>query len=76
MTGPALGCHALGWNSPLAAGSLDDPTNISVLMDQQTLISARASASDPSIATQGPVPLFDTHLRFLADSYITFFQER
>lgn len=45
-------------------------------MDQQTPISARASASDPSIATQGPIPLFDVHLRFLAESYITFFQER
>ncbi|KXN81114.1 Rho GTPase-activating protein 27 [Leucoagaricus sp. SymC.cos] len=45
-------------------------------MDQQTPISARASASDLSIATQGPIPIFDIHLRFLADSYIGFFQER
>ncbi|KAF5356100.1 hypothetical protein D9756_004035 [Leucocoprinus leucothites] len=45
-------------------------------MDQQTLVSARASASDPSIATQGPIPIFDVHLRFLTDSYISFFQER
>lgn len=61
---------------PLIVGSLHDPTNITILMDQQTPISARASASDPSIATQGPVPLFDIHLRFLTDSYISFFQER
>lgn len=45
-------------------------------MDQQTPISSRASTSDPSIAAQGPIPFFDVQLRFLSDSYISFFQER
>jgi hypothetical protein len=25
---------------------------------------------------QGPIPLFDLHLRFLSDSYLAFFNER
>ncbi|KAF8973677.1 hypothetical protein BDZ97DRAFT_1900477 [Flammula alnicola] len=37
--------------------------------------SSRTSFSDP-MAAQGPVPLFDAHLRFVTDSYLTFFQER
>jgi len=56
--------------------SLLDPTNKPVLMDQQNSVSGRASVSDSAIATQGPVPIFDLHLRFLTDSYISFFQER
>jgi hypothetical protein len=42
-------------------------------MDQPQ--SSQSSFSDPS-ATAGPVPLFDIHLRYLTDSYLTFFQER
>jgi hypothetical protein len=38
--------------------------------------SSRSSFSDPSTTTQGPVPLFDVHLRYLTDSYLNFFQER
>ncbi|KAG6885717.1 hypothetical protein C0993_010890 [Termitomyces sp. T159_Od127] len=37
---------------------------------------SRPSASDSSTTPQGPVPLFDVHLRILSDSYLTFFQER
>ncbi|KAF8898486.1 hypothetical protein BD779DRAFT_1430902 [Infundibulicybe gibba] len=44
-------------------------------MDQQPLPS-RPSTSEGSTSTQGPIPLFDVHLRFLSDSYISFFQER
>ncbi|KAJ3556479.1 hypothetical protein NM688_g2008 [Phlebia brevispora] len=35
--------------------------------------SGRTSTSD---APHGPIQLFDTHLRFLGDSYLSFFQER
>ena len=38
--------------------------------------SSRSSFSDASTVTQGPVPLFDVHLRYLTDSYLGFFQER
>lgn len=41
-------------------------------MDQPQ--SSQSSFSDPT--AQGPVPLFDIHLRYLTDSYLTFFQER
>jgi hypothetical protein len=37
---------------------------------------SRSSFSDPTTPTQGPVPLFDVHLRYLTDSYLSFFQER
>lgn len=37
---------------------------------------SRPSLSDQPTATQGPIPLFDTNLRFLTDSYLGFFQER
>ena len=43
-------------------------------MDQPQ--SSRSSFSDPLATAQGPVPLFDIHLRYLTDSYLTFFQER
>ena len=43
-------------------------------MDQPQ--SSQSSFSDPSATAQGPVPLFDIHLRYLTDSYLTFFQER
>lgn len=45
-------------------------------MEPQQPLSSRSSFSDPQIAVQGPVPLFDTHLKRLSDSYLTFFQER
>ncbi|KAJ3502317.1 hypothetical protein NLJ89_g8943 [Agrocybe chaxingu] len=38
--------------------------------------SSRSSFSDPPSAPQGPIPLFDGHLRYLTDSYLVFFQER
>ncbi|KAF5377182.1 hypothetical protein D9615_006332 [Tricholomella constricta] len=41
-----------------------------------SLPSSRPSTSDPSTSPQGPIPLFDAHLRILSDSYISFFQER
>ncbi|KAF9459990.1 hypothetical protein BDZ94DRAFT_1119966, partial [Collybia nuda] len=44
-------------------------------MDQPSLPS-RTSTSDPPVQTQGPIPLFDAHLRVLSDSYLSFFQER
>ncbi|KAG6891402.1 hypothetical protein C0992_007626 [Termitomyces sp. T32_za158] len=37
---------------------------------------SRPSTSEPSTTPQGPVPLFDVHLRILSDSYLSFFQER
>ncbi|KAG5653500.1 hypothetical protein H0H81_012710 [Sphagnurus paluster] len=37
---------------------------------------SRPSTSDSSSSPQGPIPLFDAHLRILSDSYISFFQER
>ncbi|KAF8167804.1 hypothetical protein B0H34DRAFT_683101 [Crassisporium funariophilum] len=40
----------------------------------QPIQSSRSSFSDTP--TQGPVPLFDVHLRYLTDSYLGFFQER
>jgi hypothetical protein len=43
-------------------------------MDQPQL--SRSSFSEPPATAQGPVPLFDIHLRYLTDSYLTFFQER
>ena len=43
-------------------------------MDQPQ--SSQSSFSDQSATAQGPVPLFDIHLRYLTDSYLTFFQER
>ena len=43
-------------------------------MDQPQ--SSQSSFSDSSATAQGPVPLFDIHLRYLTDSYLTFFQER
>jgi hypothetical protein len=38
--------------------------------------SSRPSTSEGSYRAQGPIPLFDQHLRLLADSYISFFTER
>ncbi|KAF9056472.1 hypothetical protein BJ165DRAFT_1522378 [Panaeolus papilionaceus] len=38
--------------------------------------SSRSSFSDPPSLTQGPIPLFDIHLRYINDSYLSFFQER
>ncbi|KAF9023411.1 hypothetical protein BDZ89DRAFT_955713 [Hymenopellis radicata] len=38
--------------------------------------SSRPSISDPHLPAYGPVPLFDVHLRFLTDSYLSFFYER
>ncbi|KAF8058244.1 hypothetical protein FPV67DRAFT_1565725 [Lyophyllum atratum] len=37
---------------------------------------SRPSTSDASSPPQGPIPLFDAHLRLLSDSYLSFFQER
>ncbi|RDB29694.1 Rho GTPase-activating protein 27 [Hypsizygus marmoreus] len=37
---------------------------------------SRPSTSDAPNSPQGPVPLFDAHLRIISDSYLTFFQER
>ncbi|GLB36502.1 putative GTPase-activator protein for Rho-like GTPases [Lyophyllum shimeji] len=37
---------------------------------------SRPSTSDASTPPQGPIPLFDAHLRILSDSYLSFFQER
>ncbi|KAG6891083.1 hypothetical protein C0995_014173 [Termitomyces sp. Mi166 len=37
---------------------------------------SRPSTADPSTTLQGPIPLFDAHLRILSDSYLSFFQER
>ena len=45
-------------------------------MDQPQPVSSRSSFSDPQIVVQGPIPLFDTHLKRLSDSYLSFFQER
>ncbi|KAF9569859.1 RhoGAP-domain-containing protein [Agrocybe pediades] len=45
-------------------------------MDHQVPQSSRSSFSDPPSATQGPIPLFDTHLRYVTDLYLSFFQER
>ncbi|KAG5648266.1 hypothetical protein DXG03_006225 [Asterophora parasitica] len=41
-----------------------------------SLPSSRPSTSDASSTPQGPIPLFDAHLRILSDSYLSFFQER
>ncbi|EAU92859.1 hypothetical protein CC1G_03646 [Coprinopsis cinerea okayama7 len=38
--------------------------------------SSRTSFSGPYSVAQGPVPLFDLHLKFISDSYLSFFQER
>ncbi|KAF8640997.1 hypothetical protein AX17_000642 [Amanita inopinata Kibby_2008] len=38
--------------------------------------SSRPSTSDAPYYANGPISLFDTHLRYLNDSYISFFQER
>ncbi|KAF9523586.1 hypothetical protein CPB83DRAFT_862570 [Crepidotus variabilis] len=38
--------------------------------------SSRSSIDAPTQATQGPIPLFDVHLRHLTDSYLNFFLER
>ncbi|KAF9015462.1 hypothetical protein BDQ17DRAFT_1341106 [Cyathus striatus] len=39
--------------------------------------SSRPSFSEGAVSSaQGPIPLFDTQLRFLNDSYLVFFQER
>ncbi|KAK0473304.1 hypothetical protein IW261DRAFT_1505427 [Armillaria novae-zelandiae] len=40
------------------------------------LPSSRLSASDTHLPAHGPIPLFDAHLRFLTDSYLSFFNER
>ncbi|KAF5336909.1 hypothetical protein D9611_003445 [Ephemerocybe angulata] len=45
-------------------------------MDQQQPASSRSSFSDYQSAVQGPTPLFDVQLRYLSDSYLSFFQER
>ncbi|KAH6916798.1 hypothetical protein BKA70DRAFT_1485592 [Coprinopsis sp. MPI-PUGE-AT-0042] len=45
-------------------------------MEPPQPVSSRSSFSDPQVGVQGPVPLFDTHLKRLSDSYLTFFQER
>ncbi|KAG5352722.1 hypothetical protein C0989_000875 [Termitomyces sp. Mn162] len=37
---------------------------------------SRPSTSDPLTTLQGPISLFDAHLRVLSDSYLSFFQER
>ncbi|KDR85296.1 hypothetical protein GALMADRAFT_83937 [Galerina marginata CBS 339.88] len=37
---------------------------------------SRSSLSDPPTAAKGPIPLFDVQLRYLTDSYLSFFQER
>lgn len=38
--------------------------------------SSRSSLNEPHQATQGPIPVFDTHLKYLTESYLSFFQER
>jgi hypothetical protein len=45
------------------------------IMDQPPQ-SSRSSISDPPSVAQGPLPLFDTQLRFVTESYLSFFQER
>ncbi|SJL05827.1 uncharacterized protein ARMOST_09163 [Armillaria ostoyae] len=40
------------------------------------LPSSRPSVSDTHLPAHGPIPLFDAHLRFLTDSYLSFFNER
>ncbi|TFK30739.1 RhoGAP-domain-containing protein [Coprinopsis marcescibilis] len=45
-------------------------------MDTPQPVSARSSLSDQQSAVQGPIPLFDVHIRFISDSYLEFFQER
>ncbi|KAK0438023.1 hypothetical protein EV421DRAFT_1738650 [Armillaria borealis] len=40
------------------------------------LPSSRSSVSDTHLPAHGPIPLFDAHLRFLTDSYLSFFNER
>ncbi|KAK2461694.1 hypothetical protein APHAL10511_006157 [Amanita phalloides] len=37
---------------------------------------SRVSISDPAYLINSPVPIFDTHLRYLNDSYLNFFFER
>ncbi|KAF8634448.1 hypothetical protein AX15_000895 [Amanita polypyramis BW_CC] len=44
-------------------------------MDQPTP-SSRASLSDFAYLSNSPIPLFDTHIRYLNDSYLHFFLER
>ncbi|KAG6866016.1 hypothetical protein C0991_009424 [Blastosporella zonata] len=41
-----------------------------------SVAASRPSTSDPSHPHQGPIPLFDAHLRILSESYLTFFRER
>ncbi|KAJ6575529.1 hypothetical protein B0H10DRAFT_1963810 [Mycena sp. CBHHK59/15] len=50
----------------------------SFVMEQPQPAPARPSsdAHSPTHSPQGPVPLFDLHLRILTDSFISFFQER
>lgn len=50
--------------APASGGSMD-----------QLPQSSRPSLSESTIA-QGPIPLFDGHIRYLTDSYLAFFQER
>jgi len=38
--------------------------------------SSRSSLNEPHQVTQGPIPVFDIHLRYLTESYLSFFQER
>ncbi|KAJ7293179.1 hypothetical protein C8J57DRAFT_18129 [Mycena rebaudengoi] len=47
-------------------------------MEQPAPVSARPSSdsSSPAHSPQGPVPLYDHHLKILTDSFINFFQER
>ncbi|PFH54752.1 hypothetical protein AMATHDRAFT_44554 [Amanita thiersii Skay4041] len=42
----------------------------------QSVPSSRPSTSDPPAHSNGPIPLFDSHLRYLNESCISFFQER
>ncbi|PPQ63698.1 hypothetical protein CVT24_004278 [Panaeolus cyanescens] len=44
-------------------------------MDQPPQSSRSSLSENPSL-TQGPIPLFDIHLRYINDSYLNFFQER
>ncbi|KAG6837886.1 hypothetical protein H0H93_013039 [Arthromyces matolae] len=50
------------------------PSQLTLIMDPVT--PSRPSTSDSSPTPQGPIPLFDAHLRILSDSYLSFFQER
>ncbi|KAG6827483.1 hypothetical protein H0H92_011586 [Tricholoma furcatifolium] len=46
------------------------------MTSMDSVAASRPSTSDPSNPLQGPIPLFDAHLRILSESYLSFFQER